>query len=131
MPILIGGFGNWALLFLRLWTEGFSGLNYVLPWGQISFWGATVITNLFSIFFKSVSNKDLTMANYLAYYSQVCYKISVFESNWRFYLWRSRNIWFLPHINLFRKFLEKIFDCSLSGKSLCLETPKISFLQIL
>ena len=22
-------------------------LGYVLPWGQISFWGATVITNLF------------------------------------------------------------------------------------
>jgi len=25
-------------------------LGYVLPWGQISFWGATVITNLFSAF---------------------------------------------------------------------------------
>lgn len=24
-------------------------LGYVLPWGQISFWGATVITNLFSV----------------------------------------------------------------------------------
>lgn len=23
-------------------------LGYVLPWGQISFWGATVITGLFS-----------------------------------------------------------------------------------
>jgi len=23
-------------------------LGYVLPWGQMSFWGATVITNLFS-----------------------------------------------------------------------------------
>jgi ubiquinol-cytochrome c reductase cytochrome b subunit len=23
-------------------------IGYVLPWGQISFWGATVITNLFS-----------------------------------------------------------------------------------
>jgi len=23
-------------------------MGYVLPWGQISFWGATVITNLFS-----------------------------------------------------------------------------------
>lgn len=23
-------------------------LGYVLPWGQISFWGATVITNLLS-----------------------------------------------------------------------------------
>ena len=33
------------LLFL-LMAEGF--LGYVLPWGQMSFWGATVITNLFS-----------------------------------------------------------------------------------
>ena len=24
-------------------------LGYVLPWGQMSFWGATVITNLFSV----------------------------------------------------------------------------------
>ena len=23
-------------------------LGYVLPWGQMSFWGATVITNVFS-----------------------------------------------------------------------------------
>ena len=23
-------------------------LGYVLPWGQISYWGATVITNLFT-----------------------------------------------------------------------------------
>lgn len=27
---------------------GIAFLGYVLPWGQISFWGATVITNLFS-----------------------------------------------------------------------------------
>ena len=33
------------VFFLRMAT-GFRG--YVLPWGQISFWGATVITNLFS-----------------------------------------------------------------------------------
>ena len=25
-------------------------LGYVLPWGQMRFWGATVITNLFSAF---------------------------------------------------------------------------------
>jgi ubiquinol-cytochrome c reductase cytochrome b subunit len=24
-------------------------LGYVLPWGQMSFWGATVITNFFSV----------------------------------------------------------------------------------
>ena len=33
------------VFFLRMAT-GFMG--YVLPWGQMSFWGATVITNLFS-----------------------------------------------------------------------------------
>lgn len=34
-----------ALLFLMIVT---AFLGYVLPWGQMSFWGATVITNLFS-----------------------------------------------------------------------------------
>lgn len=34
-----------VLLFL---TIGTAFLGYVLPWGQISFWGATVITNLLS-----------------------------------------------------------------------------------
>lgn len=34
------------LIFLLLMATGF--LGYVLPWGQMSFWGATVITNLFS-----------------------------------------------------------------------------------
>ena len=29
-------------------------LGYVLPWGQMSFWGATVITNLFSCIFLIV-----------------------------------------------------------------------------
>ena len=33
-------------IFLVLMAEAFMG--YVLPWGQMSFWGATVITNLFS-----------------------------------------------------------------------------------
>ena len=27
-------------------TMGIAFLGYVLPWGQMSFWGATVITNL-------------------------------------------------------------------------------------
>ena len=35
-----------VLLFLLLMAEAFMG--YVLPWGQMSFWGATVITSLFS-----------------------------------------------------------------------------------
>jgi len=39
----------WAtgiLIFLMMMATAF--LGYVLPWGQMSFWGATVITNLFS-----------------------------------------------------------------------------------
>nr|CAD58944.1 cytochrome b [Sylvia nana] len=35
-----------VLLLLMLMATAFVG--YVLPWGQMSFWGATVITNLFS-----------------------------------------------------------------------------------
>ena len=35
-----------VLLFLLLMATAFMG--YVLPWGQMSYWGATVITNLFS-----------------------------------------------------------------------------------
>lgn len=34
------------LIFLSMMATAFMG--YVLPWGQMSFWGATVITNLFS-----------------------------------------------------------------------------------
>jgi quinol-cytochrome oxidoreductase complex cytochrome b subunit len=34
------------LIFLLLMATAF--LGYILPWGQMSFWGATVITNLFS-----------------------------------------------------------------------------------
>ncbi len=33
-------------IYLAMMATGF--LGYVLPWGQMSFWGATVITNLFS-----------------------------------------------------------------------------------
>jgi len=35
------------LIYLAMMATGF--LGYVLPWGQMSFWGATVITNLFSV----------------------------------------------------------------------------------
>nr|UPX88250.1 cytochrome b [Sida crystallina] len=38
-------FSGIALLFL---TMGAAFMGYVLPWGQMSFWGATVITNLVS-----------------------------------------------------------------------------------
>jgi ubiquinol-cytochrome c reductase cytochrome b subunit len=35
------------VIFLLMMATAF--LGYVLPWGQMSFWGATVITNLFSV----------------------------------------------------------------------------------
>ena len=35
-----------VIIFLLMMATGFMG--YVLPWGQMSFWGATVITSLFS-----------------------------------------------------------------------------------
>uniref|UniRef100_A0AAU6PBW0 Cytochrome b n=1 Tax=Complanledra complana TaxID=3078487 RepID=A0AAU6PBW0_9HEMI len=35
-------------LLMMLTLMGTAFLGYVLPWGQMSFWGATVITNLFS-----------------------------------------------------------------------------------
>jgi len=34
------------IIFVLMIVTGF--LGYVLPWGQMSFWGATVITNLFT-----------------------------------------------------------------------------------
>lgn len=43
--------GTWAsgvVLLILVIASAF--LGYVLPWGQIRFWGATVITNLFSAF---------------------------------------------------------------------------------
>ena len=35
-----------VVIFLLMMATAFMG--YVLPWGQMSYWGATVITNLFS-----------------------------------------------------------------------------------
>ncbi len=37
-----------VVIFMAMIATGF--LGYVLPWGQMSFWAATVITNLFSAF---------------------------------------------------------------------------------
>nr|YP_011017392.1 cytochrome b [Amblyomma neumanni]WQF69055.1 cytochrome b [Amblyomma neumanni] len=46
-----------SFFFLKVWTSGMliifilmatAFLGYILPWGQMSFWGATVITNLIS-----------------------------------------------------------------------------------
>jgi len=40
---------NWILgVFIYLLMMATSFFGYVLPWGQMSYWGATVITNLFS-----------------------------------------------------------------------------------
>lgn len=35
------------IIFIAMMATAF--LGYVLPWGQMSYWGATVITNLFSV----------------------------------------------------------------------------------
>ena len=51
-------YGSYYSIRQELWFSGISilllmmataFLGYVLPWGQMSFWGATVITNLFSV----------------------------------------------------------------------------------
>ncbi|NMG03535.1 cytochrome b, partial [Azoarcus taiwanensis] len=46
-----------VLIFLVLMAEAFMG--YILPWGQMSFWGAQVIINLFSAI--PVIGEDLTV----------------------------------------------------------------------
>ena len=38
----------WLGIVILLLMMGTAFMGYVLPWGQMSFWGATVITNLFS-----------------------------------------------------------------------------------
>ncbi|MGE5516246.1 MAG: cytochrome b [Bacteroidota bacterium] len=40
----------WVGIVIFLAMMGTAFMGYVLPWGQMSFWGATVITNLFSAF---------------------------------------------------------------------------------
>ncbi|SOD96058.1 cytochrome b [Caenispirillum bisanense] len=40
----------WLGLVIMLLMMATAFMGYVLPWGQMSFWGATVITNLFSAF---------------------------------------------------------------------------------
>ena len=40
----------WLGIVILLLMMATAFLGYVLPWGQMSFWGATVITNLFSAF---------------------------------------------------------------------------------
>uniref|UniRef100_A0AB39A5C2 Cytochrome b n=1 Tax=Sophonia unicolor TaxID=3237925 RepID=A0AB39A5C2_9HEMI len=44
-------FKTWIMgVLIMLMTMATAFLGYVLPWGQMSFWGATVITNLLSAF---------------------------------------------------------------------------------
>nr|YP_010996529.1 cytochrome b [Sophonia fuscomarginata]WPC85271.1 cytochrome b [Sophonia fuscomarginata] len=44
-------FKTWVMgVLIMLMTMATAFLGYVLPWGQMSFWGATVITNLLSAF---------------------------------------------------------------------------------
>lgn len=47
-----------TIILLLMMATAFMG--YVLPWGQMSFWGATVITNLFSAF-PLVGSKIVTL----------------------------------------------------------------------
>jgi len=39
----------WSGVLIFILMMGTAFMGYVLPWGQMSFWGATVITNLFSV----------------------------------------------------------------------------------
>nr|AHZ94357.1 cytochrome b [Lissoclinum patella] len=48
--------GAWFIGMIMMYLIMFSAfLGYVLPWGQMSFWGATVITSLLSVFPGGVS----------------------------------------------------------------------------
>nr|YP_010586626.1 cytochrome b [Triaenodes qinglingensis]UZZ44440.1 cytochrome b [Triaenodes qinglingensis] len=44
--LIMAWFSGIIILFILMAT---AFMGYVLPWGQMSFWGATVITNLFSV----------------------------------------------------------------------------------
>lgn len=57
--ILIKTWNIGIIIFLT--TIGTAFLGYVLPWGQISFWGATVITNLLS----AIPYLGITLVNWL------------------------------------------------------------------
>ena len=51
------------LFSLLMVATGFMG--YVLPWGQMSFWAATVITNLFSaIPVRRLRRRDLAVGRF-------------------------------------------------------------------
>ncbi len=52
-----------VLILFAMMATGF--LGYTLPWGQMSFWGATVITNLFSSLNEIVSGLGTTIVEWL------------------------------------------------------------------
>jgi len=75
------------IIFLLIIATAFIG--YVLPWGQISFWGATVITNLFSaipVFGKSIAQwlwggyaiDNATLGRFFSLHYLLPFVISVF-----------------------------------------------------
>lgn len=51
------------IIFLTMMATAFMG--YVLPWGQMSFWGATVITNLFSSLDQVVDGMGTSIVQWL------------------------------------------------------------------
>ena len=68
-----------------------------------------VTSGLSQGFLSMPSNRALTLT-----ISIIKVPITITKSKWRFYPWRSRNIWFLPHIgalilNLIRVATKKIF----------------------
>ena len=52
-----------VLIFLVMMATAF--LGYTLPWGQMSFWGVTVITNLFSSFDEIIPGLGTTIVTWL------------------------------------------------------------------
>jgi quinol-cytochrome oxidoreductase complex cytochrome b subunit len=52
-----------VLIYLLMMATAFFG--YVLPWGQMSFWGATVITNLFSALDQVIPHLGTTITTWL------------------------------------------------------------------
>src|SRR4029078_2722221 len=52
-----------VIIFLLMMATAFFG--YVLPWGQMSFWGATVITNLFSSIDQIVPHLGTAISTWL------------------------------------------------------------------
>ena len=60
-----------VILYLLMMATGF--LGYTLPWGQMSFWGATVITNFFSaIPLVGEIGRDLAVGRLFGRQSDAC-----------------------------------------------------------